>query len=378
MDKQTKFTVPFDLATAEDNPLITKVSFVFVDSEPNRNLQGIKPDEYESIIESGSLMPIKMVEGKVEGHASSKPLGVIEYLEENDGRVIGHGLFWNEERPSDIALIKEWHADAEKQVDISFEVKYAEGQVDDSGIEWLKTPIVKAATIVANPAYQGRTPILAIAECTDSDLPDESFAYVSDNPRKRYFPYRDKEGIISQELLKQSLAEIKDIDFSGKDKVLQTLHSAELELLKEEFRIMSDKRLEQLEAEATTLRDNIADLEKQVADLTSERDELVVWKDTKEKEEAEAALLSERLSVLAEAGFDYDEDAVASKRAFWLSLEPDAFANYVSDMKSVKDDNEAQAAASNDNPVPDLSSNASKDKKDALRDYVKSLEEKKE
>lgn len=377
MDKQSNFIVPFKFADASDNPLITEMSFVFVDSEPNGNLQGIKPEDFGLIIDSGSLMPIKMVEGKVEGHASAKPLGVIKYLEEADGRVIGHGLFWNEERPSDIALIKEWHADAEKQVDISFEVRYTEGEIDNNGVEWLRNPSVKAVTIVANPAYKGRTPILAIAEYkSDSNLPDESFAYISDEPRKRYFPYRNAEGTISKELLQQSQAEVKDIDFIGKDEVLQTLHSAELDLLKEEFRVM-DKTVELLTAEASTLRDNITDLEAQVTALTTERDGLQAWKDEKEKSEAEAALLNERLGVLAEAGFEYDEDAVKTKRSFILGLEEEAFATYVSDIKSIKDDNDAEASLK-DKTIPNLSSSISKDNKDALLSYMKAKEDKKE
>jgi hypothetical protein len=364
MDKETSIKVPFKLSTATNNPLISKVSFVFVDGEPNQNLQGIKAEDFETLIESGSMMPIKMVEGRVEGHASSKPLGVIEYLQEESGRVLGHGLLWDEERPSDIALVKEWYADAEKQVDISFEVKYSEGEVDTNGIEWLRNPIVRAATIVADPAYQGRTPILAIAECTDLNLPDESFAYISDDPRKRYFPYKDEEGNLSEELLQQSLAEIKETDFSGKDEVLQTLQSAELELKKE---FLMTKELEQLKADATTLRERVTTLEEQLATLTKERDDLATWKEDKEREEAEATLLKERLSALTEAGFEYDDDAVAEKRSFWLGLGEDAFKMYVADLKGIK---EAQASSDG---VPDLSSNASrnKDHKIALLEYMR-------
>ena len=138
-----------------------------------------------------------------------------------------------------------------------------------------------------------------------------------------------------------------------------------------------DKTVEQLTAEASTLRDNITDLETQVTALTTERDGLQAWKEAKEKSEAEAALLTERLSVLAEAGFEYDEDAITAKRSFLLNLEEEAFTTYVSDMKSIKDGKDAEASTQS-NTIPNLSSDASKNNKETLLSFLKAEEEKKE
>ena len=122
---------------------------------------------------------------------------------------------------------------------------------------------------------------------------------------------------------------------------------------------MTEERIQELEGAQATLRE---ELDK----LTTERDELVAWKETKEREEAEATLLKERLNVLAEAGFEYNTEQIETKSGFWLQLKDDAFAIYVAELKELKT---SQASGEQ---IPNLSSVAS-DRQTSLGDLMTHL-----
>lgn len=367
MDKSTKFNLPLEFiqaAEAEVGSLVTWMSFVFVDSEPNDNNQGIPQQAFASLIATGSLMPIKMEEGRIGGHPHSIPLGVIKQLEAKDNQIIGRAALWNEERPADIALLRENHSEG-MPLDISFEVKFTTADVDNHGVEWLLDPIVKGATIVQNPAYVGRTPILSIAsDDENSDMPDSCFAFIEPNgtekagftsPRKfRHFPYRDVEGKISEIHLTQSLAEVEKIDFGQKERVQSVLQSAYLELKKEQQNQM-DEKIKELEESQATLRKQIEDLTSDVEALTTERNELTEYKELREREDAEATLLKKRLSILSEAGFEFDEEQISERRSFWVGFDDEAFSSYVTHITEVR---ESKAEIKNPK-IPDLSSDAS-------------------
>lgn len=383
--KELTITVPLKIvqsAEAEAHPLLTWMEFVFADNKPNGNMQGIPTEAFPSVISTGQFMPIKMDEGKIGGHTSSKPLGVIRDMSQAQDHISGTAAIWHKERPSDVALLRESYANGEP-LDISFELIYSEFEVDDNGVEWLLDPVVRAATIVSNPAYEGRTPVLSIAgEDSYVELPDGSFAFIEPggilkngitHPRSlRHFPYRDVDGKISETLLNDSLVEAEKHEFSQQEQVLNVLRIAYAELNKERIISMEDKeKLEVLENEASTLRDQLQELKEQLDALTSERDSLFEYKTTREDEDAKAAMLKSRLEVLTEAGFEFTNEQIEKKSTLWLSLDDSAFGLYVEDLTSAK----ASAVSANASLVPDVSSDKSvTDHKAVLTDYFANKE----
>ncbi len=133
---------------------------------------------------------------------------------------------------------------------------------------------------------------------------------------------------------------------------------------------MDEDKIKELEDAAATLRQEIEDLNSKVQTLETERDTLNEYKETREREDSEAELLKKRLGVLTEAGFEFDKEQVESKQPFWLSLDEDAFTAYVEHMAEIKESS-ASAEDGDNSGVPDLSSDASKEKNlDILRTYL--------
>jgi len=147
------------------NPNVTWAKFILTDDEPNGNKIRIPKEEFSNIINSGIHMPIKMTLGSIEGHEASMPIGVITHLKEVGNRIEGLAALWNSERPEDIGLLKE-KKDNNETLNISWEIGYkttADSEKYD-GVMDLYHTVLKAATLVETPAYEGRTTILALAE----------------------------------------------------------------------------------------------------------------------------------------------------------------------------------------------------------------------
>jgi len=151
-----------------DNPYINKVDFVLTDDQPNANMVGIKRDEFFSLASSAMFMPLKMTFGGIgDNHDGASPIGVITETVIEDGSIVGSGIVWPEERPSDIAYLKE--RIKEESAFISWELAYATEEFDDEGIMWLKSPICLAATLVNRPAYEDRTPMFNFSSTVESN-----------------------------------------------------------------------------------------------------------------------------------------------------------------------------------------------------------------
>jgi hypothetical protein len=145
-----------------DNPYVNTVSFVLTDDKPNANGVGIRREDFFSFAQSAVFMPIKMSEGAIGDHYQAKPIGAITQAEIDEDKIFGEGVLWPEERPADVALIKDKTSKGEAQ--ISWEVSYDEDIVDDTRKTiWLGNPKLLAATLVKYPAYDGRTPITSFA-----------------------------------------------------------------------------------------------------------------------------------------------------------------------------------------------------------------------
>ena len=198
------------------NPTVTWIKFVLTDDKPNANRQRVPGDEFDNIIRTGTNMPIKMASGGIkDGHEESLPIGVITHLKKLKDQVIGLAALWSRERPEDVDLIKTKYSNREP-LELSWELLYGESSVTDDGVEDLKDIALRAVTFVGRPAFEGRTPVLAVAAKTDTNLEDKKLEEL--------------------EVLKQKVAELegllaeKDTALSSKDTELATASSELTEL----------------------------------------------------------------------------------------------------------------------------------------------------
>jgi hypothetical protein len=150
------------------NPTVTWAKFILTDDRTNGNGQRIPKEEFPNLIKSGIHMPVKMVNGEIEGHPNSKPLGTITHLkqvttEDGSSAIVALAALWGQERPADVKYIKQRFAD-KQPVDVSWEILFEDSTLNaETNSEDLHGTVLRAATIVGNPAYEGRTPFLAIA-----------------------------------------------------------------------------------------------------------------------------------------------------------------------------------------------------------------------
>ncbi len=145
------------------NPTLRWLKFVLTDDQPNGNKQRIPQDEFDNLINSGINMPIKMAFGDIaDGHPDSFAIGVITNLKKVANKIEGLAALWHKERPADVDLIiDEFEAGTPPQ--ISWEVPFTDEVVGEDGVSTLKGIILRAATLVRLPAFEGRTPVLAVA-----------------------------------------------------------------------------------------------------------------------------------------------------------------------------------------------------------------------
>ncbi|MCJ7720857.1 hypothetical protein MUO98_00405, partial [Candidatus Bathyarchaeota archaeon] len=217
-DNEVKEFVGEAIASAIISPSVAWAQFILTDDQPNGNRQRVPLVEFDNIIETGLHMPIKMAEGQVsEGHDDTKPIGTISFLKkeltEAGNRIVALAALWSKERPDDVELLKEL-MDTEDGVNVSWELSFGDVEAGEGGSIDFRDVALNAVTIVARPAYQGRTRFLALAaKARDwskpfiDDLPDASFLYIerggeldSDgktSPRElRHFPIKDSNGLI--------------------------------------------------------------------------------------------------------------------------------------------------------------------------------------
>jgi hypothetical protein len=150
----------------------TPIKFIFTDSFANANKQRVPELEFDNVVRTGVNMPIKA--GNLLGgidkleHTGAMPLGVITNLIKAGKTVKGLGLLWKEERPDEIAYIKECY---EKKIplNLSWELGFRKSSISDDGIEDLLDVIVRATTLVGAPAYESRTPVLSVASKTQEN-----------------------------------------------------------------------------------------------------------------------------------------------------------------------------------------------------------------
>lgn len=276
------------------HPLQKRMDFVFSDFEPNRNGQGIPTTELENLISTGKNMPIKLVLNNNEKvHYGSIPIGPISHLEKGtfEGRdaIIGHALLWSEEYPDAVNYIQS-KLDAEEGIYFSWEVYYKNAEKIGE-VSWLQDCVVAAATIVDDPAYSKRTPLISFSEF------------------------------------------VKNGDNVMDEKTVKELEAAQAEVQKkEQFITELQKRVEGLEKAVATSTGEAETLRQTVTEQTAELQELRQYKTRAEAERLAAELRTNRKAAIEQAGVEYDFESNADKV---LGMNEDAFHGWLSAMSEM-------------------------------------------
>jgi hypothetical protein len=319
MTKKAVFDGMLRAAASESHPGQQLLSFVFTDYKPNKNKQGVPREEAENIISTGLNMPVKIsfASRKPKGHLGAFPIGPILSLREEEDRIIGEAIVWKNELPDVAEYLAKASAES-NGVHFSWELLYEDSNIDAEGIQWLKGIVTSGITIVDTPAYQGRTPLLALAE----------------------------EQLFMDELQKQ-LDELK--------KQVSTLTAAVAE---------KDKKISDLESA-------MAEVQKERDTLNTEAEELRVFKASAEKAQAEAVVLDARRTKMAEAGLD--ESVFAKRKGTILTMTDEAFNAYVDDLAAVAKHNKASASANDKIIIPDPVTSDNAPKQFTAKDFAKAL-----
>jgi len=366
-------------ASYTGNKTITWAKFILTDSKPNGNYQRIPESEFSSLITSGVNMPFKMAAGRVnEGHEDALPLGVITNLVQEDDTVVALAAMWGEERPADISLLKEMMADDGAMV--SWELFYSASSFnDETGVETLYGTTLKAATIVGRPAYEGRTPVIALSAKRKSgkwskkyidSLPDTSFLITGIRDGSgdvvRLYPFADVDGIVNVSRLKKSMNELSDSNLpmgvirgaiSKARRLQETINDASASIgnnledrtLKTVEELMKDveileAKVSDLEKELETKASSASNAEAELANATDELESLRAFKQEIEDMEAKQERLASITALFSEAGIEKDDEYFAENSELLLGLEQPALEFMIQELASFA----SQAPVTND------------------------------
>lgn len=324
------------------SPAVTWTKFVLTDSQPNANNQRVPKEEFPNLINTGKFMPIKMAQGEIaDGHDAAAPLGVMTHLKEEGETVVALAALWSRERPADIEYIKTLLSNG-APVNVSWEILYGDYSLTEAGIMDLKDVTLRAATIVGMPAYQGRTPVLAIAAKKWSkafleSLPNESFLYI-DRLGQRHFAYKDENGNVDPSRFQPLLEEISRSNLPENTLKHIRKQVSRLRETSEAGASLNDVSIERLvevvaEDGATEelIVDELETLKQRVTELEAE---VQSAKDALAAKDAELAALADEksASVTAQAAL---EDELNSLRA--LKQELDAKAEREAKLNAIKE-----------------------------------------
>lgn len=362
------------------NPYVRWGKFILTDDQPNGNNERTPLEEFDNIIQSGIYMPIKMAEGRIEeDHSDASPLGVITHLKKQVveiagklvNQIVGLAAFWLRERPADVSYIKE-RIDNDQPVNLSWELGAQDKVLMPDGVFDWKGLAMQAVTVVGNPAYQGRTRIVAMAakkpaKWSDEyirNLPDTAFLYIErggtqdaegrTSQEKRHFPVKDDKGLYDEAKLREVLVEagktnlptpvlkslkktvtalldkidagasLEEISF-GKTEQPKTSkdteeHTVELEQLQKEILSLQEK-LNAAEAALAEKTQLVETLTVEKTALASERDELKQFKDALDAEVAKANKLDAIKTKFAEASLDKGDDYFTANEEKLLAMD---------------------------------------------------------
>ncbi len=292
-------------ASFMDNPTVTWAKFVLTDDRTNANGERIPQTEFPNLMKSGIYMPVKMALGEISsGHPGTKPLGTITHLKQvrlDDGAsaIVAIAALWGQERPADVEFIKQRMAE-QQPVDVSWEILYEDATLNtEAGSMDLAGTILRAATIVGNPAYQGRTQFLSIAARKISDA-------------------------TTQEEESDTIQETNSED--------NLMEKAELEARVAEL----EPKLSEVQAQVEAANKALAEKEAEVARLTEESSakdtelgELREYKASIEAEAQKAEKLAAIKTKFVEAGITEEDEYFEQNAERFLKMEEDDLAFFI-------------------------------------------------
>lgn len=267
----------------QKNPLQKLIEFKFTDFLPNRNNQGVPEVESESIIRTGRNMPVLSALGKRLVHADAVPVGSITDMYLQDSAIFGKGVIWSERFPELVGRIQEM-IESGNEPQFSWELFYGDSEVDDDGVLWLRDCIVAGITLVDDPAYGGRTPMLSFAE-KNSEV--------------------------------NTMAEIRNENAAVEETAEKPVREpAMAEVVSERDRAV---------AEVSRLSDDLKAARQELANLRAAYAELRSFKDSLEAEARAVEIRAARKEALAEAKLEVSEGDFAEV----LAMTDDAFEAFV-------------------------------------------------
>lgn len=288
------------------NPTIVWARFILTDDKPNANKKRVPKEEFSNLITSGVYMPIKMADGRIDGHPSARPIGVITHLREDSSKgsekVVGLAALWSQEHPENVGLIRDRYQN-KKPLDLSWEISYAESDEHEDGIVDLKGTILTGVSIVAVPAYQGRTFIEELfsskSEQDDDDNHEET--------------------------------ELKDLETL--QKLVDSLEASNKE---------AERRATEAEGKLAALESTVEELSgKQITDdVQAQLDELAELKKEQEQAEALAEKTEAVKAAFKDAEVELDDKYFEEHSAALLEMDEAALGLLISTLKRAKSDEE--------------------------------------
>jgi myosin heavy subunit len=302
------------------------LKFIFTDDGPNANNQGIRQEEFDNIISTGRLKPFKKMKGSIaDGHDEAVPIGTIASLEKVENRIEAIAAIWEREFPEDVQQIQEAYAN-EGSLNVSWELIYQDEVLDQYGVSWLKDVSTRAATLVNMPAYEGRTPILAVAAKTVAKEKDEG----------------------------DSSMELEQL-------------KAQLEVKEEKLSAASEE-LDNVKTELDETKASLEDLQQELKEL----EELRQFKEQVETDRARMKQLDTRFKQVAEAGIEMSREDFDAEAERWLGMDEEAF-GFVLKMLINTPTNSSEASAS----APPMSGGNESNDSDPLSIFKEFLKERK-
>lgn len=247
------------------NPNFQWAKIIVTDDKPNENKHRIPQEEFDNLIKTGVYAPIKMASlGQDLDHdtAMGKPIGAMAKFIKENNRLITLAALWKRERPDEITALKDMYVKG-MPPQVSWEISYSEDSPEDNGVVALRNTCLDGITVVSNPAYAGRTPFTAMS---------------------------------SKKL------EDKNVD--------------ELELAK--------AKISELENKIKELESSLAEKEASLSTASTELTELREFKNTVEKERADAERFKAIKQKFSDAKIEKDDTYFESQRQTLLAMEDSA------------------------------------------------------
>lgn len=293
----------------QPHPLQKKIRFVFTDFLPNGNKQGVPETEAENVITSSLYMPVKInFDGQAsKGHNGAEPIGPIIMMQKEQSQIIGSAVVWVENNQDIVDYLLSASAETDG-VQFSWELFYHDSELDDNGTEWLHGIVSAGICIVDDPAYKGRTPLLAIAEQqaekqkAEGNQMDELQAQV--------------------QALTERLYTMMEALYAALDEAKPQIDTTNVE---DDFNKLLDK-----------LRGMASQFSETKSQAETLQQEVVALREFKAQVETEAhrqETISARKAAFVDAGIKISDEAFSQKETRILAMDDEAFAAYLSDLK---------------------------------------------